>query len=104
MSPPRNTLVLALALVVIGASGCAQSGRRLVHGESPNERAGTPQSGRAPCTSPSEELNFSNQWVGPSFEGMRLNWVIRECNPPIADLPTRGNLVSYGYGDLQSKR
>jgi hypothetical protein len=58
-------------------------------------------SGHAACTSPSEDLNFRNQWVGASFEGLRLTTVIRYCADTTPDLPTRVNYVSYLYGTCE---
>ena len=85
--PSRKSLKKALNLAgLLVALGSAAPGF-----------AETSESGsqkRLPCTSVSDELNFSNYWVGPSFEGLELNAVLRSCG---AD--GRANSISYIYGD-----
>lgn len=66
------------------------------------EPAGAGQARRdkgPPCTAPAQALNFTAYWAGPSFDGLPVTAVVRECDRRHRGEPTRANLVSYLYGD-----
>lgn len=101
MGLPR--VLMTATVFLIGATACAEVvGNRMQGGSSEKGPADTSQADRPACTSPSEDLSFRNQWVGPSFDGLPLTTVIRQCALPTGDFPTRQNLVSYLYGSCNA--
>ena len=60
---------------------------------------GPPGQGEGPpCTAVDERLNFPAYWVGPSFDGLPLTSVLRNCGGP------RVNSVDYVYGTCDASR
>lgn len=87
LAPPAFRHLLALGVVAT-----ALVGELLPFGSGASAQDVSPS--RLPCTSVNQELNFSNYWLGPSFEGLELTAVLRSCGGG-----GRSNSIDYFYGD-----
>ena len=82
MAGIRTGSILAVVVIVLGTLG-----------------SGAPASAQPvlDCTAPSQPLNFPSYWAGPSFDGLEVSALIRDCGGVQGE--PRSNSVSFLYGD-----